>query len=102
MKKMRFRGSPDWAYGSKTNAVHFWVTNAQLNRAMKKVPTYALRERQDALKSCLREDRNWLYIRRKDGSTWVVSSYLWFKGAWEIPLTVAQRLEALNDLVESW
>jgi hypothetical protein len=109
MNKMRYSDAPDWAYGGKQHPVRIQLTLAQVKSAVKRVPTFKMKRIGEYMKDLMRPSSGWEkgadkweYIRKTDGSTWLVG-YTWFMArCFEIPPTIAKRFEKLNDLVESW
>ncbi len=106
---MRYSESPDWAYRADHPVVHA-LTRQQANAAIKQVPSFKLGQKvAEALKDSLGRTRrqhlvtdSWTYIRKRDGSTWLISTALWNKRCFEVPATVAERFEELYSLVENW
>lgn len=108
--KMRYSDSPNWAYGrGKESPVHMRLTLEQVNSAVKKVPSFKMERIAQYMKDLMKPPfgwekgaDKWEYVRRADGSTWLVG-WTWFNArCFEIPPTIANRFEDLHKLVDSW
>lgn len=103
MTKMRYQDAPEWAYRG-VHPVKFQLTSRQVSKAVKKVPSFKMARIQGYFRDFLRNDApdKWEYIRKNDGSTWLVA-WTWFNArCFEIPDSIAKRFEALYETVESW
>jgi len=111
MAKMRYSDAPDWSYGGRQHPVKIKLTTEQVRRAIKRVPSYKMGTQvQDYLKALLGrgqfgwwdEASSWDYVRKKDGSTWLIGHTSFVNRCFEIPPTIAKRFEKLNELMENW
>lgn len=105
---MRYSDAPRWAY-SQDHPVYVRLTREQVDAAVKKIPSFKMPNVDDALRDYLgRRGRNqltpdsWEYIRKKDGSKWLIVTTWFMKRCFEMPNTIANRFEALHELIKEW